>query len=81
MDGEMDKGKKEEALDLIIMDEYQINQIMETTRRTFNGVPYQYNMNTKKRFVATREGLASHEEVVEDLQDVEQIEEILHAPY
>jgi hypothetical protein len=38
-------------------------------------------MNTKKRVVAAREGLASDEEQVEDLQAMEQIEEILCATY
>ena len=38
-------------------------------------------MNTKKRVVAEREGLASDEEEVEDLQATEQIEEILCATY
>ena len=36
------------------MDEYQINMIMETTRKTFSGVPYQYKVNTKKRVVVLR---------------------------
>jgi hypothetical protein len=36
-----------------------------------NGVPYQYKVNTKKRVLATREGLASDEEEVEDLWTVE----------
>jgi hypothetical protein len=69
----MDKGKKEEALDPIMMDEDQIKHIMATTRRSRSGVPYQYKMNTKKRVVAAREGLASDEEEVEDLRAVEQI--------
>jgi hypothetical protein len=76
-EGEMDKGNKEEALDPIMMEEDQIKQIMETTGRTHSGVPYQYNMNTKKRAIAMREGLASDEEEVEDLRAMEQIEEIL----
>ena len=46
-----------------------------------NGVPYQYKVNTKKRVVAMREGLASDEEEVEDLQAMEHIEEILRATY
>ena len=54
---------------------------METSERTRSGVPYQYNMNNKKRSIVAREGLASDEEEVEDLQDVEQIEEILHVKY
>jgi hypothetical protein len=40
---------------------------METTRKMRSGVPYQYKVNTKKRVVAAREGLASDEEEVEDL--------------
>jgi len=62
MEEEMDKGKKEEALDPIMMEEDQIKQIMATTRRTHSGVPYQYKMNTKKRAIAVRECLASDEE-------------------
>jgi hypothetical protein len=54
-----------------MMDEDQIKQIMETIGRTCSGVPYQYKMNTKKRFVATRQGLASDEEEVEDLWAME----------
>jgi hypothetical protein len=30
---EMDKGKKEDALDIIMMEEYHIKKIMETTRK------------------------------------------------
>jgi hypothetical protein len=54
---------------------------METTGNTLNGVPYQYKVNTKKRVVATREGLEIDEEEVEDLWAMEQIEEILHVTY
>jgi hypothetical protein len=64
MEDEMDKGKKEEAMDPIIMEEYHINNIMETTIKMHNGVPYQYKMNNKKRVVVDREGLASDEEEV-----------------
>jgi hypothetical protein len=81
MEGEMDKGNKEEALDPIMMEEDQIKQIMEITGRMRSGVPYQYNMNTKKRALASREGLASDEEEVEDLLTMEQIEEILPTTY
>jgi hypothetical protein len=49
--------------------------------RMRSGLPYQYNMNNKKRAIATREGLASDEEEVDDLRVVEQIEEILHMKY
>jgi hypothetical protein len=38
-------------------------------------------VNTKKRVIAVREGLASDEEEVEDLKSMEHIEEILHATY
>jgi hypothetical protein len=81
MEGGVDKGKKEEPLDPIMMDDDEINRIMETTRKTRNGVPYQYKVNTKKRVVDAREGLESDEEEVEDLRDVEQIEEILRTTY
>jgi hypothetical protein len=80
-EGEMDKGKKEEALDPIMMEEDQINSIMEAYGRTRSGVPYQYKMNIKKRVVATREGLESDEEEVEDLRAVEKIEEIMCMTY
>jgi hypothetical protein len=48
MEEEMDKGKKEEALDPIMIEEYQIKQIMEIAGRTCSGSPYQYNMKNKK---------------------------------
>jgi hypothetical protein len=67
MEEEMDKGKKEEAMDPIMMEEDQIKKIMETTGKTRSGVPYQYKMNNKKRAIADREGLESDEEEVEDL--------------
>jgi hypothetical protein len=38
-------------------------------------------MNNKKRAIADKEGLASDEEEVEDLRDMEKIEEILRATY
>jgi hypothetical protein len=68
-------------LDAIMIEEYQIKQIMESTGRTHSGVPYQYKMNNKKRGIAARKGLASDEEEVEDLRAVEQIEEILRVTY
>jgi hypothetical protein len=40
MDEEMDRGNKEEALDPIMMEEYQIKKIMEIVGRMHNGVPY-----------------------------------------
>jgi hypothetical protein len=81
MDGEVDKGKKEEALDPIMMDDDQIKRIMATVGKMRSGVPYQYKVNTKKRAVVVREGLKSDEEEVEDLRVVEHIEEILHETY
>jgi hypothetical protein len=81
MEEEMDKGRKEEALDPIMMEEDHIKKIMEIARRTCSGVPYQYKMNNEKRAIVVREGLASDEEEVEDLQAMEQIEEILHVTY
>jgi hypothetical protein len=81
MEGEVDKGKKEEPLDPIMMDDDQIKRIMATAGKTRSGVPYQYKVNTKKRVIAAREGLESDEEEVEDLWAVEQIEEILRATY
>jgi hypothetical protein len=77
-----DKGKEEEELlDPILMDEDQLKWILASSGMTRSGVPYQYKVNTKKRAVAMREGLASDEEEVEDLQAVEKIEEILRATY
>jgi hypothetical protein len=81
MDEEMDKGKKKDAMDPIMIEKDQIKQIMETTRKTRNGTPYQYKMNKKKRAIADREGLANDEEEVEDIWVLVHIEEILHATY
>jgi hypothetical protein len=72
-EGEMDKGKKEEALETIMMEEEQTKKIMETTERTHNRVPYQYKMKTKKRSITVREGLESDEEEVEDIRTMEKI--------
>jgi hypothetical protein len=52
-----------------------------TIGKTRSEVPYQYKVNNKKRVVATREGLVSDEEEIEDLWAVEQIEEILRTTY
>jgi hypothetical protein len=81
MEGGKDKRKEEEPLDPIMMEDEQIKWIMEIARETCSGVPYQYKVNTKKRVVAAREGLANDEEEVEDLRAMEQIEEILCATY
>jgi hypothetical protein len=55
--------------------------MMATTGTTHSGVPYQYNMNNKKRSISVREGLTSDEEEVEDLRVVEKIEEIMCVTY
>jgi hypothetical protein len=81
MEGGKDKGNKEEPLDPIMMDDDHIKQIMATIGKMHSGVPYQYKVNTKNRAIAMREGLASDEEHVEDLQNMDQIEEILCATY
>jgi hypothetical protein len=81
MEGGKDKGKKEEPLDLIMMDDDQIKKIMVIARKMCSGVPYQYKVNTKKRVVVVREGLVSDEEEVEDPRAMDKIEEILHAKY
>jgi hypothetical protein len=81
MNKEMDKGKKKEAKDPIMMEENHINKIMEKYGKTCNEIPYQYKMNNKKNSIAHKEGLVSDEEDVEDLWDVEHIEEILRATY
>jgi hypothetical protein len=81
MEGGKDKGKWKEPLDPIMMVDEQIKKIMETIGKMRSRVPYQYKVNTKKRAVAAREGLASDEEEVEDLWAVEQIEEIMCKTY
>jgi hypothetical protein len=68
MEGEVDKGNKEDALDPIMMDDDQIKRIMVKTGRMRSGVPYQYKVNNKKRAIAAREGLESDEVEVEDHQ-------------
>jgi hypothetical protein len=62
MEGGKDKGKKEEPLDPITMDDDHIKYIMAIARKMCSGVPYQYKVNTKKRAIAMREGLPSDEE-------------------
>jgi hypothetical protein len=82
MEGGKDKGKKEEEpLDPIMMDDDQLKWILASPGTTCSRVPYQYKVNTKKRVVAVREGLASDEEEVEDLRAMEQIEEIMCVTY
>jgi hypothetical protein len=61
MEGKKDKGKKEEPLDPIMMDDDQIRWILEKTGKMHSGVSYQYKVNTKKRVVDVREGFSSDE--------------------
>jgi hypothetical protein len=68
-------------MDPIMMDEDQTKQNMEKYGKTHNSIPYQYNMNNKKRVVADREGLVSNEEEVEDIWDMDKINEILCSTY
>jgi hypothetical protein len=77
----VDKGKMEEPLDPIMVDDDQIKWIMATVGKTCSGVPYQYKVITNKRALANREGLSSDEEEVENIRVVEKIEEIMHATY
>jgi hypothetical protein len=82
MEGGKDIEKKEEEpLDPILMDDDHLKWILASSGTTSSGALYQYKVNTKKRAVAEREGLASNEEGVEDIQAVEQIEEILCVAY
>jgi hypothetical protein len=67
MDREMDKGKKKESMDPIMMDSDKIKKILEKYRKTCSGRPYQYKTNNKKRVIADIEGLTSDEEKVEDI--------------
>jgi hypothetical protein len=72
MEGGKDKEKKEEEpLDLISMDDDQLKWILSSSGMMRRGAPYQYKINTKKRDIAEREGLASDEEEVEDLRAVD----------
>jgi hypothetical protein len=68
-------------LELISRDDDQLKWILASSGMTRREAPYQYNINTKKRAIAEREGLVSDDEEVEDLRVVEQIEEILFTTY
>jgi len=81
MEREIDKGKHKEAIEPIMMDEDQTKNIMEKSRRMCTGIPYQYNMNRKKRAVAKREVMDIDEEEVEDLHATWHIEDILRTTY
>jgi hypothetical protein len=82
MEGGEDKGKnEEEPLDPVMMDDDHLKWILVSSGTTRSGVPYQYKVNTKKRAIPTREGLARDEEEVEDIRAMDHIEEIMHATY
>jgi hypothetical protein len=81
MEMDLDRGKKKEMEDSIIMDGEQIKEIMDKAGTTHSGRPYQYKINRKNREITKREGLESDEEEVEYLCDTEKIEEITHATY
>jgi hypothetical protein len=81
MKEDMDKGKKEEVIDPIMMEDDHIKKIRGTTGKTCSGAPYQYKMNNKNISIVNREGLTSDEEEVEDIWDVQLIEEIMHETY
>jgi hypothetical protein len=81
MERDLDRGKKKEAMDPIMMDEEQIKEIMDKVGTMCSERPYQYNINRKKRAVAEREGLESDEEEVEDLCAMGNIEEIMCTTY
>jgi hypothetical protein len=82
MEGGKDIEKKEEEpLDLILIDDDQLKWILASSRTTRSRAPYQYKVNTKKRFIVEREGLTNDEEEIEDLWAMEKIKEILHATY
>jgi hypothetical protein len=53
------------------MDDDQLKWILASSIMMCSEAPYQYKVNTKKRFITEREGLASDEEEVEDLRAVE----------
>jgi hypothetical protein len=81
MEEDIDKGKKKEAMEPIMMEEDHIKIIMKKTRNTCSGAPYQYKINNKKRAIANREGLKSEEEDIEDICIVEKIEKIMCTKY
>jgi hypothetical protein len=51
MEKDLDRGKKKEEMDPIMMDEEHIKEIMDKVGMTRNGRPYQYKINRKKREV------------------------------
>jgi hypothetical protein len=81
MDKDLDKWKKKEDMDPIMMDEDQKNKIIGKFGKMHNDRPYQYKMYKKNRTIVDKQGLMSDEEEVEDLRVVENIEEILQEMY
>jgi hypothetical protein len=49
MERDLERGKKKEAMDPIMMDKYQIKEIMDIVGMTCNSIPYQYRINREKR--------------------------------
>ena len=81
MQRDLDRGKKKEMMDPIMMDEEHIKEIMDKEGTTCSERPYQYKINRKKRVVAEREGLESDEEEVDNIHATWKIEAILCATY
>jgi hypothetical protein len=81
MERDMDRGKRKETMDPIMMDEEYIKEIMDKARTMRNGRPYQYKINSKRRAIVERECLDNDVEEVEDLCATRKIEEILRTTY
>jgi hypothetical protein len=81
MERDLDKDKKKESMEPIMMDEEQIKEIMDKVGMTHSERPYQYNINRKKRALAVWEGLESDEEEVKDIHATGNIEEIMRTTY
>jgi hypothetical protein len=81
MEKDLERGKKREAMDPIMMDDEQTREIIRKTRVARNELPYRYKMNNKKRKVDEQEGLDNDEEEIEDLHAMGKIEDILCTTY
>jgi hypothetical protein len=62
MERDLERGKKKEAMDPIMMDEDHIKEKIDRVGMTCNIRPYQYRINRKNKVVSEREGLESDEE-------------------
>jgi hypothetical protein len=51
MERALERGQKKEGMDPIMMDEEHTKEIMERVGVTCNEIPYQYNINGRKREV------------------------------